>query len=235
MAIIKKHGEESQFQNNLIKGVNLYAKSEFALIKNGMCYMLTLYWILLYLHVLKDDKTTDTANTVFDDMTGNIELLEDVAKKFSDYKSNVFKLNQSVKNEIEFMNLIKTEASMFVKFLSNGTRVIHSLFPTFSLSSPLPANLSLAPQTEAYFILFSFDDLNGKRKGHAIGMIANANNDFYIYDPNAGIYHSDTLTDVFTNIVPNCFSGSSNIMVDILLISKAKQELKSELFMSLID
>jgi hypothetical protein len=219
MAIIQQHGNRNQFQKNLIMGVNAYAKSELPLIKNGMCYMLTLHWILEYLNA--NPKTANTANNVFDMMTANIAVLRQVAQNFSSYISNALnhQIDKLANDEIAFLNLIKEQSSDFVELLSRGTRNAQPYLPTFKIipTPEIMLDISLTPQTEAYLVLFYFNS-QGKRYGHAVGMIANAANDFRIYDPNAGVYTSTVLTDIFASILAVYTDDPYSIEVNLILI-----------------
>ena len=217
MPITGRHGTIDQFQENLIKGVNAFAKPELPLIKNGMCYMLTLHWILEYLNT--NSKDQNTAATVFDLMTVNIAALRQIAQNFSSYKSNELKYVKLGNDGISWTKLIKEQVCDFVMILSKQTRTAHFLLSDLSIfpHSDAFSSITLVPQTEAYLILFKFK-CKEEIHGHAIGMIANANNDFRIYDPNCGIYTSTVLTDVFATILPGYTDELKSVTVDIILI-----------------
>lgn len=219
MALVGRHGNSNQFQANLIKGVNSYFNPPLKWIENGMCYMLTMDWILKYLE--QPAKNANTANIVFDSLTADISELRMVANNFMAYVKDVLEIEDGKAKDAEIrrMQYIIKEAAMIVKMLSRNTRTATAYLPTFYVV-PTPRALGkicLQPQTEAYLILFRFEN-EGKIHGHAIGMIADSNRDYYIYDPNFGIIRATNISDVFAYVLPWYTTNIRSIQVDVILI-----------------
>ncbi|RKJ31341.1 hypothetical protein D7X25_36040 [bacterium 1XD42-8] len=219
MALVSRYGNTNQFQENLIKGVNNYFNPPLKWIENGMCYMLTMEWILKYLE--QTVKNADTAKVVFDFLTADISELRMVANNFMAYTKGLLKIEEGKAKDVEVrrMEYIINEAAIIVRMLSRNTRTATAYLPTFPIM-PTPTalgNISLQPQTEAYFILFRFED-KGKIHGHAIGMIADSNRDYYIYDPNFGIIRATNISDVFASVLPWYTTNIRSIRVNVLII-----------------
>lgn len=219
MALVSRHGNRNQFQANLIKGVNSYFKPPLKWIEQGMCYMLTMDWILKYLE--QPVKNANTANEVFDLITADIVELRMVANNFMAYAKGLLEIEDGKAQDTELrqMQYIIKEASTIVRMMSRNTRTATAYLPTFHII-PTPTalgNIRLQPQTEAYLILFFFEN-DGKTHGHAIGMIAENNHDYYIYDPNAGVIRATIISDVFASVLPWYTTNLSSIQVNVILV-----------------
>lgn len=219
MALVGRYGNQNQFQGNLIKGVNSYFNPPLKWIQNGMCYMLTLDWILKYLE--EPAKKRNTAERVFDLITADIAELRMVANNFAAYAKDIPEVEKGTEKDVEirWMNYIIKQAKVLVSMLSRNTRTLSAYLPTFNIV-PTPTalgNIRIIPRTEAYLILFQFE-AEGKTHGHAIGMIADSARDYRIYDPNFGIISATVISDVFALVLPRYTTNVNSIKVNVMLV-----------------
>lgn len=219
MTLVSRYGNQNQFQENLIKGVNSYFNPPVKWIQNGMCYMLSLDWILKYLE--EPAKKRNTAERVFDLITADIAELRMVANNFAAYAKNIPEIEKGETKDVElrWMEYIIKQAAVLVSMLSRNTRTATAYLPTVNIV-PTPTalgNIRILPRTEAYFILFQFE-AEGRTHGHAIGMIADSAGDYRIYDPNFGIIRATVLTDVFALVLPWYTTNVNSIKVNVMLI-----------------
>lgn len=203
MAIRGTYGGKNQCQHNLIKGVNLVAEPLSA-IENGMCYMLCIDWIIRCLG--NSPKTRRMPLREFDEMTGNIVELRQVAQNFCSYHANVlrFNLQNLQSHSAAWIREFSGQAEAFVEMMSRKARQAH-IFVTDATLMPRSASLdglALAAWSEAYLVLFFFES-GGKRKGHALAMVSvsTKNNLFLIYDPNRGLILCTAITDLADIVV----------------------------------
>lgn len=197
----KIYGNENQKQAALIQQVN-QAAEPIRQIKNGMCYMLSLNWIVRCLthppmDLIKEfDLMTDSAN---------IGELRQTAQNFRSYVQDVlqFKLEKHPRFSPEWVRVLCAQAQTFVKMLSRDslTAVPHLLAAKLTPMTYQLRNLTIHAGTEAYLIVFFFPE--GKKIcGHAIAMVSvndGTKDLYYLYDPNTGVIVSNkikTLTDL---------------------------------------
>ncbi len=210
MAIRGKYGGKNQCQNNLIKGVNLIAEPLPA-IENGMCYMLCIHWLIRYLG--KSPKTRRTPLEEFDEMTGNIVELRQVAQNFCAYYANAlqFNIHNLQSHSDAWIRELSDQTEIFVEMMSRKSRTAQLYVNNATLvprSASLDA-LTLTVWAEAYLVVFYFER-DGKQRGHALAMVSvsRGNNLFFIYDPNRGLILCTAITDLADEIIKGY--GSQN-------------------------
>jgi len=216
---VSRYGNDDQFQKNLIKGVNSFFKPPLEWIQKGMCYMLALDWILKYL--AEPAKRQNTAERVFDAITSNIAELRMIANNYAAYAGDILEIEQGKTRDMELrrMEYLIKQTAAHVSILSRNTRTATPYLPTFNLV-PTPTALGkihIIPRKEAYFILFLYE-AEGNMHGHAVGMIADKEGDYRIYDPNYGIIRATVISDVFASVLPQYTKNFESIKVNVMLI-----------------
>jgi hypothetical protein len=191
----KFYGDPGQRQEKIIKEVNKLTSTKIPEVENGMCYTLSIQFIIEHLR----RQTGQTAEQTFDNLTKDIVKAKQLAANFRTYYNGT----------IEPINVV-SNAKTFIEAMSSKEFSTDANYSGFSYGAAVPAIIPFNASTRALLVVFFFNSLvSGKLCGHATALVEDSGS-YYFYEPNYGVCLPQYPNDIFTNFVPNIY-GTGNL------------------------
>lgn len=186
------YGDRNQCQKALITFVNNQFQPPISEIEGGMCYMLSMQFLLDY---LSHTNPAQTAEAVFDTLTSRQDqgaYLRQVAGNFRAYIDSRF----SLKN-------LDAQTGTYIQELSRGQcRATH--LTSFTTHTP-PSVISEPSSPRRGLLLVLYYQNNSGTHGHAVAVVQDAGN-YALYDPNYGICRFNAVTDICNTALPAIYA-----------------------------